>query len=230
MADKIGPNMDLRHYKTLVFDCDGVLLNSNKIKTRAFYLAALPYGEQAAQALADYHVSNGGISRYKKFEYFLSRILGAPDPDESMLERLLDAYADEAWRGLLSCEVAGGIAALRDKTEGSRWLVVSGGDQEEIRRLFARRDLARFFDGGIFGSPDPKDRILQREMQTGNIRKPAVFLGDTRYDHQAAKNAGLDFVFISRWSEFAGWREYCRRHFVVCADSLAELSVGDGIR
>ncbi len=26
-------------YKSIVFDCDGVILNSNKIKTRAFRLA-----------------------------------------------------------------------------------------------------------------------------------------------------------------------------------------------
>ncbi|MFH7588150.1 HAD family hydrolase, partial [Oceanimonas smirnovii] len=58
-------------YVTLVFDCDGVVLNSNKVKTEAFYKAALPYGEAAAQAMVDYHVAHGGVSRYKKFAYFL---------------------------------------------------------------------------------------------------------------------------------------------------------------
>lgn len=61
----------LIEYKTLVFDCDRVILNSNKVKTEAFYQSALAYGEQAAQALVEYHIANGGISRYKKFAYFL---------------------------------------------------------------------------------------------------------------------------------------------------------------
>jgi len=56
-------------YKTLVFDCDGVVLNSNKIKTQAFYEATKQFGHESAQALVDYHVANGGISRYAKFEW-----------------------------------------------------------------------------------------------------------------------------------------------------------------
>jgi len=200
--------MNLGDYKTLVFDCDGVILNSNKIKTRAFYTAVLPYGEAAAQALVDYHVANGGISRYKKFEYFLKQILGQPAPDEKELKNLLDTYADEAWKGLLDCDVAEGIAALRKKTAASRWLVVSGGNQEELRRLFALRRLDSFFDGGIFGSPDSKDEILAREIRSGNIEKPAVFLGDSKYDYEAATSVGLVFIFVRGWSEFDEWSDF----------------------
>lgn len=45
---------DLQRYRTLVFDCDGVLLNSNMVKTQAFYSTALPYGEKAAKELVDW--------------------------------------------------------------------------------------------------------------------------------------------------------------------------------
>jgi len=58
----------LNEYQTLVFDCDGVVLNSNKIKTQAFYEAAKHFGHESAQALVDYPVANGGISRYAKFD------------------------------------------------------------------------------------------------------------------------------------------------------------------
>ncbi|MDX1757946.1 MAG: HAD family hydrolase, partial [Marinobacter sp.] len=68
--------MSLSRYASWVFDCDGVILNSNRVKTEAFYQAALPYGESAARALVEYHVNNGGISRYAKFERFLTTILG----------------------------------------------------------------------------------------------------------------------------------------------------------
>jgi len=216
--------MKLDHYKTLVFDCDGVVLDSNRAKTRAFYTVALPYGEKAARALADYHVANGGISRYKKFEYFLTQILGRYAPGERELKRLLDAFADEVWRGVLGCEVADGLAALREKTSATRWLIVSGGDQEELRRLFEKRNLSHYFDGGIFGSPDSKELILKREIVRGSIKKPAVFLGDTRYDHQAATDAGLDFIFVSGWSEFADGLKYCRRNGLSCVGSLRELA------
>ena len=113
-------------YITLVFDCDGVVLDSNKVKTEAFYQATLPYGEAAAQAMVDYHVANGGVSRYKKFAHFLDQI--APNYTEQHgpnLEALLQAYAGYVREGLLSCEVAPGLEALRNQTPNARWLIVS---------------------------------------------------------------------------------------------------------
>ena len=61
----------LAEYKTLVFDCDGVVLNSNQLKIQAYYDVAIKFGanEQQAQALVAHHVKLGGISRYPKFEY-----------------------------------------------------------------------------------------------------------------------------------------------------------------
>ena len=197
----------LTHYATLVFDCDGVVLNSNRVKTDAFYEAALPYGETAATALVDYHVSNGGISRYKKFTYFIEHLVaGKPGPG---LDELLNRYAVQVRAGLMECEVASGLQTLKECTPQARWLIVSGGDQTELREVFYQRKLDKLFDGGIFGSPDTKDEILSRELLLRNIELPALFLGDSKYDYQAANVAGLDFVFMSQWSEVANWEEWC---------------------
>lgn len=198
----------LKNYTTFVFDCDGVVLNSNKVKTEAFYKATVPYGEAAAQAMVDYHVANGGVSRYKKFSHFLNQIVSVDaEPEKSQkLEALLKVYAGFVHEGLLCCEIAPGLEALREKFPDVRWLIVSGGDQDELRDVFVRRDLAKFFDGGIFGSPDTKDDILNRELISGNIQQRALFLGDSKYDYQAAKAAGLDFIFLSGWSEVADWK------------------------
>lgn len=203
----MSQQFSVAHYITLVFDCDGVVLNSNKVKTEAFYKAALPYGEAAAQAMVDYHVAHGGVSRYKKFAYFLEQIVRGyteqrnPAGHFPSLEDLLQAYASYVREGLLSCEIAPGLEALRKQTSNARWLIVSGGDQAELRDVFAQRDIAKWFDGGIFGSPDSKDIILAREINNGNITQPALFLGDSKYDYQAAHAAGLDFVFLTQWSE-----------------------------
>jgi phosphoglycolate phosphatase-like HAD superfamily hydrolase len=197
----------LSEYRTLVFDCDGVVLDSNRVKTDAFFQAALPYGEAAAQALVDYHVANGGISRYRKFEYLLQEIIGESESPEGM-DGLLKRYAALVHDGLLGCRVAAGLAELRSALPSCNWLIASGGDQTELRQVFAARSLEHYFDGGIFGSPDAKVLILEREVSNGNIQPPALFMGDSRYDHQCAVSAGLDFLFLSGWSEFLDWREY----------------------
>jgi HAD superfamily hydrolase (TIGR01549 family) len=193
--------MNTKCYKTWVFDCDGVVLDSNRIKTDAFFRAAEPYGAQYARQLADYHVKNGGISRYIKFQHFITGILGRESVDEAELSQLLSTYAEYVKQGLLSCDAAPGIDRLRQLTKDSNWLIVSGGDQAELRSVFSQRGLDHLFDGGIYGSPDTKDEILSRLKAERVIDEPAVFVGDSQYDIEAARRASLDFIFVSDWSE-----------------------------
>lgn len=213
----------ISNYATLVFDCDGVVLDSNRIKTDAFYQAALPYGEAAAQALVDYHIARGGVSRYLKFQHFLDEIVprSHAGPD---LEALLEAYAAAVRIGLMECGIAPGLRELRATCPDQNWMIASGGDQDELRQIFAARDLDGLFNGGIFGSPDSKEIILAREAQSGNLQTPALFLGDSKYDHIAAAGAGLDFVFVSGWSEFDAWPEYTQRHGLSVVADLAALT------
>lgn len=203
-------DMGLVEYRSLVFDCDGVVLDSNKVKTVAFYKAALPYGEQAAEALVMYHKANGGVSRYKKFSYFLKALvpLYAAKENGPDLEQLLETYAAEVVQGLLTCDIAPGLRQLREATSESRWVIVSGGDQAELRQVFSQRGLSDWFDGGIFGSPDTKEQILNREIASGNIQRKALFLGDSKYDYQASSAAGLDFIFLYGWTEVEGWKSW----------------------
>lgn len=213
----------LEKYKSFIFDCDGVLLNSNKIKTEAFYQAALPYGADLAQSLVAHHVANGGVSRYQKFSHFLDKIVpvGKIGPD---IEELLGVYASRVNEGLMNCEIDSGIFSLRELTPSTRWFIVSGGDQAELRKVFAARKLDYLFDGGIFGSPDNKDLILKREMTSKRINEPGIFIGDSRYDHQASHRAGLDFIFISHWTELDDWSAYCEEHQILSIDNLEDLT------
>ena len=217
--------LQVTDYASLVFDCDGVILNSNRVKTDAFYQAALPYGEAAAQAMVDYHVANGGVSRYLKFAHFLEQLVPEYAAGDSgpNLDELLEHYANAVLEGLLSCEVASGLEQLRQRTPDTRWLIVSGGDQAELRHVFAKRGLAELFDGGIYGSPDTKDEILVRELQNNTIQMPALFLGDSKYDHQAATAAGLDFLFLSDWSEVNDWKAWTNKQSLKVVKSLAAL-------
>ena len=67
--------LKIQEYNSIIFDCDGVILNSNKIKTRAFRMASFAFGYEASNSLESYHLKNGGVSRYAKFDYFLKNIV-----------------------------------------------------------------------------------------------------------------------------------------------------------
>lgn len=216
--------IELKKYKSIVFDCDGVVLDSNVVKTEAYFRTAKSLGanDAQAQALVDYHVRLGGISRYHKFDYYLREIVHQP-VTEQRIQALLDTFARELEVVLMECRIAEGLAALRAATPDARWMILSGGDQQEIRTLFAKRNLSHYFDGGLFGSPDNKDVVLAREKANGNLQSPALFIGDSKYDFEAATRAGLDFVFLSDWTEVADWQNFCQANEITVAGNLLEL-------
>ena len=215
--------IDLTQYQTLIFDCDGVILNSNKIKTQAFYDVAKVYGHKPAQILKDYHVQNGGISRYKKFEHLLTNILQKPVESQE-LKKLLSSFSKEVKAALLVCEVAKNIKELRDKTKNTKWLIVSGGDQTELREVFKQRGLDVYFDGGIFGSPDDKNTILKNEIGKCNIIGKSLFLGDSMYDYQAANTAKMDFIFISKWTEVKDWKKWICENEIINFNNIESIA------
>jgi HAD superfamily hydrolase (TIGR01549 family) len=215
-------NISLQKYQALIFDCDGVVLNSNKIKTQAFYESVKHFGKYPAEKLVDYHVQNGGVSRYVKFEYFITRILNR-QLDRLLLENLLFKFSKEVMKGLMNCEVAEGLYELRKKTNNTKWLIVSGGDQDELRDVFSKRGLINLFNGGVYGSPDTKEIILSRELNILNINKNSLFLGDSKYDYEAATKANLDFVFVTQWTEVINWQDWCESEKINVIGSLSEL-------
>jgi len=125
--------------------------------------------------------------------------------------------------GLMECAIADGLQALRNATPQAKWIILSGGDQQEIRDLFVKRDLAKHFDGGLFGSPDNKDVVLAREIANGNLQLPALFVGDSKYDFESSTRAGLDFVFVSDWTEVLHWQVYCAEHKITVLDNISQL-------
>ena len=216
--------IDLSHYKTIVFDCDGVVLNSNKTKVNAYYTVAKRMGgtDAQAQALVEHHIAKGSFPRNGKIEYYFNHILNQPLTSE-LMQKYMQTFDDVLDTTLMECEVALGLEALKKATPHARWMLLSGGDQAELRRIFPRRNLDHYFEAGIFGGPDQKEHVLAREIANGNIELPALFLGDSKYDHQASVGAGLDFVFLSEWTEVKDWQDYCAKHTILTRKNLEEL-------
>ncbi len=207
-----------------MFDCDGVVLNSNQTKIDAYYAVAKKMGgsDAQAQAFVDHHVAKGSFPRNGKTEYYLTQIVKQP-VTKAILHQYMQAFEDVLDVTLMQCEVAVGLAALKAATPQAKWMLVSGGDQAELRRIFPRRQLAQLFEAGIFGGPEQKDEVLAREIANGNLQFPALFVGDSKYDHQAASRAGLDFVFLNAWTEVPDWQSYCAEHKITVLSNIAQL-------
>lgn len=214
-------NIDINSYDTIIFDCDGVVLNSNHIKTDAFYKTVLPYGENAAEEFVNYHILNGGVSRYEKFKYFLREV--APEQEGPGFDELIETYASYVVEGLMTCKVAEGIGELRERTSGANWLIASGGDQLELRSVFQRRNLSSLFNKGIYGSPEKKEVILKRELNDVKTPESVLFIGDSKYDWSVSQTVNIDFLFLSQWSEVEDWRAWVKKNNIKHLASLSLL-------
>ena len=199
--------MILNKYETIIFDCDGVILNSNIIKTEGFFEFALSLGKKNAEKLVNYHIKNGGISRYEKIKYFYKKILNE-EINEEKLNFETNRYSKIIQKKLMKCSVAPFIENLKLITPNSNWVVVSGSDQKELREIFKARDLSKNFDDNIFGSPRDKKQIIIRGIKENIIKFPAIFIGDSEYDYKTAKTFEFDFIYLSEWSEWMPQKKY----------------------
>ena len=102
----------MKKYSHLFFDCDGVILNSNKIKTDAFYKLALNFGELQAQKLVNHHLENGGISRYEKIKFFQKNIL--KNTNIKLYQELVDNYGAIVKEKLMKAEISKGVFKISD--------------------------------------------------------------------------------------------------------------------
>ena len=59
----------------IIFDFDGVIINSHKIKTKAFFLTFKSYGKTIANDSQKFHEKNIGKSRYYKFKFIFKKYL-----------------------------------------------------------------------------------------------------------------------------------------------------------
>ena len=123
----------------------------------------------------------------------------------------------------MECEVSPCLFELREKTPDTKWFVVSGGVEKELRDVFRNRSLFDLFDGGIYGGPMTKDEILNSLIKKNHIKFPALFIGDSKYDYEVASRAKLDFLFVSDWSEFKDWRNFCSSNKILSINSLCNL-------
>lgn len=213
----------LQEYGSFVFDCDGVLIDSNRVKTEAFRMATLEFGVSAADQFVTYHKANGGISRQEKFRHFFERILNCESVPEEDYQRVLDVYANHVRTGLEACAVAPGVEQLlASLPTTSRRYVVSGGAQDEVRWVLERKGLSSYFDG-IYGNPLDKLELVRRLDSAEELPLPRLYFGDARYDHEVAQAFDMDFVFLSGLSEFSEWAEYVRLHDIQAISFLDQI-------
>jgi len=195
---------EIAKYDYAIFDCDGVILDSNRLKTEAYARVVQGDPRESVKRFLEYHRNNGGVSRYYKFKYYYEQLNPSEYPELKIRQALLK-FAEISREGLGECDyIPGVLDFLRSaKTSGVKLFVVSGSDESELKDVFRERGIICLFED-IFGSPATKEENTEKVIDIVGHSKKGVFLGDSKSDMKAAEKFGIDFVFVE---EASLWRE-----------------------
>jgi len=73
--------------KAIIFDFDGVLVESVDIKTKAFAGLFEHEGDSIVRRVVAYHIKNAGVSRFEKFRHIYKEMLDRELTEETKNSR-----------------------------------------------------------------------------------------------------------------------------------------------
>jgi phosphoglycolate phosphatase-like HAD superfamily hydrolase len=193
-------------YQHIIFDFDGVLAESNEIRFNGFKKLFKGYPQSQVEQLVEYARANGGVSRYKKIEFFFNTIRKEPIVSESV-NHWANKFSILVTQDVLEAKpVEGSLEFLKKYFNQFDFAIVSGSDQRELREVCKGRGIDSFFKR-ILGSPaEKKDNIATLFSDFKWERNKSLYIGDSNNDLEAAKANNVDF--IGRSSGLVDWKNY----------------------
>jgi HAD superfamily hydrolase (TIGR01549 family) len=212
--------------RAIAFDFDGVLAESVDVKTYAYTHLFEGEGKEKIEKIREYHLENGGISRFEKFKYIYENILCRPLSEEefhSLCERFSQLVVDEV---VASPWVEGAREFLQENKGGYVFFIISGTPHEELVDIVRSRGMDDFFQE-VLGSPGSKEKLLREVMQRHKLEPDqVVFVGDAETDWSAARELKIPFIWrrvSENISPLKGFSGASISSLLQLADSLAQL-------
>ena len=180
--------------KGIIFDFDGVIAESVKVKTEAFAELYSPYGNEIVKEVVEHHKANGGISRFEKFKLYHKLFLNI-DLTGSDIERMSNKFSLLVVNKVISCPYVPGVLEYIQKSFKKYDLFISTGTPtEEMKQILNGRNIAHYFKE-VYGSPNQKITHIQSILSRHGLSSDElVFYGDSDSDLNAAKLMQVQFV------------------------------------
>ena len=175
-------------FNVILWDFDGVILNSNEIRDFGFKIVLDKYPASQVDKLMKFHNENGGLSRYVKFRYFFEEVR-REKVTNSQINEWADKFSFIMKKKLVNQDliINETVDFIKSNYSEINMHIVSGSDQNELRYICKELDISKFFKS-IHGSPTPKNELVKHVLDKNNyIKGECVLVGDSINDYEAAK-------------------------------------------
>ncbi|MBN1676645.1 MAG: HAD family hydrolase [Kiritimatiellae bacterium] len=206
----------------VVFDFDGVLVDSNRIKRDAYFEVFGAFGDVRDLVLAGLS-EEPAADRYAVIRLILAKLRAsglrsADASDARDLQSCVQRYGQICEEATIRCpEVPGASSCLRNLAGRYTLYVNSGTPTSALRTVIRARSWERFFED-VLGSPGSKagnlGHIVRREAAEPDT---VLFVGDRQHDLAAACACGCHFVGVRNPDNDFGTED------VLCVDDLHGL-------
>jgi len=183
----------VKNIEAILFDFDGVILESVDIKGWAFGKLFEGYPEHR-DTIVSYHHDNGGVSRFRKFKYIYKDIIKKPLSDEDF-NHLSNKYSELVFDKVINSPFVPGAKEFLEKHyKNIAFFIISGTPLEEMQQVVEAKGLSQYFQG-VYGSPKDKVYWVKKILEDNQFQKSNVlFVGDAMSDYYAAKENGIAFI------------------------------------
>lgn len=185
-------------FDVVVFDMDGVLIDSNRSKVQAMQRTIDELHTELSAEFIGYFESNFGKSRQQHFGVYRDMLSAVLAGDLfAKLDLGFSAYSEEAY---LSAQVIPGVRQLLAMLEskGVTLYVATGSPQEKACTVLQDKGLSRFFKA-IYGGPVDKVSNL-RKIQDAESTNRILFIGDSIQDIKSSEACDLNFALFAPYS------------------------------
>ena len=183
-----------KNIKNIIFDFDGVILDSVPLKTEAFRKLFNSYPKDKVEKLIEYHMKNGGISRFVKIKHFFENILNEHISDTE-IKNYADRYSQLTKEELTNSKyiINDAVDFIKQNHKKYNMHIASGADKNDLRYICEKLELTQYFLT-INGSPNKKREIVKNILDLNNYKKDeTILIGDSVNDYEAANENGIEF-------------------------------------
>ncbi|HVX98876.1 MAG TPA: HAD family hydrolase [Pseudorhodoplanes sp.] len=180
----------------IIFDFDGVILDSTPLKHQAFRRLYADEDPIKVEEMARYDRMHGGVTRRVKIAYFEKDLFGRSG-DPASVEMLATRYRDLVFDAVMQCRFIPGARELLERAHGRIDMhLVSGTPLDELEVIVEGRGLGKYFkslQGGPVLKPEAFANIMRKH---GYEPTRTLAIGDALTEYDVANALGIPFLAI----------------------------------
>lgn len=186
---------EIRKFKAVFFDFDGVIKDSVESKAQAFSYLFNNISKELNQKITNHHILNTGISRFDKIPIYMK--WAGIDLSQKNIINHLEKFSEISLNLVeASPWIPGSLEYIENNHMNQSLFIISATPQKDIQLIAQNLKIDKFFES-ITGSPLSKIELLSEQLTRNSINpSDAIMIGDSLEDYEAAIKNSVPFLLV----------------------------------